>query len=171
MTIYINFQGRRMAQDIFLKLTGISGESQDASHKDEIEVIRWDWGVSQQTNTHWGSGGGAGRGTASDLTFDHYVDRSSPNLMKYCLAGKHIDTATLVVRKAGGSPLEYLKITMGDVIVTGVSPAQNKNMARPREAVSLAFARVRQEYVVQKQQGGSEGTVTASYDIQKNCEG
>lgn len=31
-----------MAQDIFLKLTGLAGESQDASHKDEIEVMSWE---------------------------------------------------------------------------------------------------------------------------------
>ena len=35
-----------MAQDIFLKLTGIEGESTDASHLNEIEVLTWDWSVS-----------------------------------------------------------------------------------------------------------------------------
>ncbi|MBO9649387.1 MAG: type VI secretion system tube protein Hcp [Variovorax sp.] len=161
-----------MAQDIFLKLTGIAGESQDASHKDEIEVIRWDWSISQQHSMHSGGGGGAGAGKATvrDLNFDHYADRSSPNLLKYCLTGKHIETATLVVRKAGGSPLEYLKITMGDVIVTNVAPELNYNMARPRETISLAFARVKQEYVIQNQQGGSSGTVSAGFDIRANRE-
>ena len=159
-----------MAQDIFLKLTGISGEAQDATHKDEVEVLSWTWKISQESSVHAGSGGGAGKATVSDLTFDHYMDRASPNLLKYCLTGKHIDTATLVVRKAGGTPLEYLTITMGDVIVTKVSPELNYNMSRPREEISLSFARVRQEYVIQNQQGGSGGTVTASFDIQKNSE-
>lgn len=160
-----------MAQDIFLKLTGISGEAQDTSHKNEIEVIRWEWSIRQQSTMHAGSGGGAGKATVNDLTFDHYTDRSSPNLLKYCLTGKHIDTATLVVRKAGGNPLEYLRITMGDVIVTQVAPMLTDTMARPRETVSLAFARVQQEYVIQNQKGGSGGTVSASYDIQQNREG
>ncbi|MBO9648044.1 MAG: type VI secretion system tube protein Hcp [Variovorax sp.] len=160
-----------MAQDIFLKLTGISGEAQDAIHKDEIEVIRWEWAIRQESSMHAGSGGGAGKATVDDLTFDHYTDRSSPNLLKYCLTGKHIDTATLVVRKAGGNPLEYLRITMGDVIVTRVAPMFKDTMARPRETISLTFARVRQEYVIQNQQGGSGGTVSASYDIQQNREG
>ncbi|MBO9649112.1 MAG: type VI secretion system tube protein Hcp [Variovorax sp.] len=159
-----------MSQDIFLKLAGILGESQDASHKDEIEVIRWDWGISQESSMHSGSGGGAGKATVSDLSFDHYFDRASPNLLKYCLTGKHIDTATLVVRKAGGNPLEYLKLTMGDVVVTGIEPVLKDTMARGRETVSLSFARVRQEYVLQNQHGGSGGTVTAGFDIQRNCE-
>jgi type VI secretion system secreted protein Hcp len=159
-----------MSQDIFLKLTGITGESQDASHKDEIEILDWEWEITQRSTMHTGSGGGAGKATVSDLTFDHYVDRASPNLLKYCLTGKHIDTATLVVRKAGGSPLEYLTITMGDVIVTKVAPSLQATMSRARETISLAFARVKQEYVIQNQQGGSGGTVAASYDIQQNRE-
>ena len=157
-----------MAQDFFIKLTGISGESQDANHKDEIEVLDWRLLITQGSTMRSGSGGGAGKATVSDLEFDHYLDRSSPNLMKHCLTGKHIDTATLVVRKA--EPLEYLKITLGDVVVTGVLPTLMHNMRLPRETVSLSFARIRQEYVVQNQQGGSGGTVTASYDIQLNRE-
>src|ERR1700737_604743 len=98
-----------MAQDIFLKINGIDGESPDSSHKNEIEVKSWSWRISQQSNMHAGSGGGAGKATVEDLEFEHNIDRSSPNLMKYCLTGKHIDQAVLVVRKAGGNPLEHLE--------------------------------------------------------------
>ncbi|MBC8838373.1 type VI secretion system tube protein Hcp, partial [Escherichia coli] len=36
-----------MAQDIFLKLTGIRGESRDAFHPDEMDVLAWDWSADQ----------------------------------------------------------------------------------------------------------------------------
>ena len=111
-----------MSQDIFLKINGIEGESQDGSHKNEIEVLAYNWNMFQEASMHAGSGGGSGKATVEDLEFDHYVDRSSPNLMKYCLTGKHVAEAVLTVRKAGGSPLEYLKLTMSGVIVTGVRP-------------------------------------------------
>ncbi len=159
-----------MAQDIFLKLSGISGESQDASHKDEIEVLDWTWQITQASTMHAGGGGGAGKATVGDLVFDHHVDRASPNLFKYCATGKHMETATLVVRKAGGNPLEYLRLTLSDVIVTCVAPVLHASMGRPREEVRLSFARVKQEYVVQNAQGGSGGTVSAGYDIQQNRE-
>lgn len=160
-----------MAQDIFLKINGIDGESQDSSHKNEIEVLAWDWSIEQQSTMHAGSGGGAGKATVSDLSFEHYIDRASPNLMKYCLTGKHIDQATLVVRKAGGNPLEYLKLTMIDVIVTGVAPRGSvSDEVRMREKVALSFAKIKQEYVVQNAQGGSGGAVTAGYDIKGNKE-
>lgn len=158
-----------MAQDIFLKINGIDGESEDATHKDEIEVLSWSWGVSQQSSMHAGSGGGAGRATVKDLTFEHLIDRATPNLTQYCLTGKHIDQATLVVRKAGGTPLEYIKFTMSDVIVTSVNPSGvSASQQRPLESVSLSFAKLTQEYVVQNAQGGSGGAITATFDIKKN---
>ncbi|MDP9645083.1 Hcp family type VI secretion system effector [Paraburkholderia caledonica] len=160
-----------MAQDIFLKIDGINGESLDEKHKDEIEVLSWNWEILQDSTMHAGSGGGAGKATVKDLTFDHSIDRASPNLMKYALTGKHIDQAVLVMRKAGGNPLEYLKLTMSDVIVTRVKPAGARDETeRSRETVSLSFAKVKQEYVVQNAQGGSGGAVTASFDIKGNKE-
>jgi len=59
---------------------------------------------------------------------------------------------------------------MSDVIVTGVAPSGTNNDLGMRETVSLSFAKVKQEYVVQNQQGGSGGAVTASYDIKGNKE-
>ncbi|HEF4732006.1 Hcp family type VI secretion system effector [Burkholderia multivorans] len=160
-----------MAQDIFLKIDGINGESLDDKHKDEIEILNWDWEVLQESSMHSGSGGGAGKATVKDLTFEHNIDRASPNLMKYALTGKHIDQAVLVMRKAGGNPLEYLKLTMSDVIVTRVKPSGSKaGEEKSRETVSLSFSKVKQEYVVQNAQGGSGGAVTASFDIKGNKE-
>jgi type VI secretion system secreted protein Hcp len=160
-----------MAQDIFLKLNGIDGESSDSAHKNEIEVINWSWQITQESNMHNGSGGGAGKAKVEDLEFEHYVDRSSPNLMKMCLTGKHIADAVLVIRKAGGNPLEYLKITMKDVIVTKVAPgASSADDVRARERISLSFSEVKQEYTVQNAEGGSGGAVTASYNIKQNKE-
>jgi type VI secretion system secreted protein Hcp len=159
-----------MAQDIFLKLNGIDGESQDASHKNEIEVLDWSWKISQNSSMHSGSGGGAGKATVDDLTFTHRIDKSSPNLMKYCLTGKHIPEAKLTIRKAGGNPLEYLTITMTDVIVSMVQPSGQASDEVIHEQVSLAFSKVKQEYAVQNAQGGSAGTITAGYDIKGNKE-
>ena len=159
-----------MSQDIFIKIDGIDGESPDAGHENEIEVIDWDWEVRQDSNMHKGSGGGSGKATVEDLRFTHYLDRASPNLMKYCLTGKHIPETLLTVRKAGGSPLEYLKLTLTDVVITRVRPVGASSDARLREDVSLSFSKVKQEYTVQNQQGGSGGAVTAGFDIKANKE-
>ncbi|MCY1349840.1 type VI secretion ATPase, ClpV1 family [compost metagenome] len=128
-------------------------------------------GREHEIRTMTDSGGGAGKATVSDLSFEHFIDRASPNLMKYCLTGKHINEAVLVVRKAGGNPLEYLKLTMTDVLVTKVAPKGSvDDEVRMREKVALSFSKVKQEYVVQNAQGGSGGAVTAGYDIKGNKE-
>ncbi|MDQ0041583.1 type VI secretion system secreted protein Hcp [Variovorax boronicumulans] len=164
-------QGVFMTQDIFLKINGIEGESQDSDHKNEIEVLAFNWKAFQESTMHAGSGGGAGKATVEDLEFEHYVDRSSPNLMKYCLTGKHVQEAKLTVRKAGGNPLEYLKFTFSDVIITLVQPSgSNSDELRVKERVRLSFSKIKQEYSVQNAQGGSGGAVTAGYDIKGNKE-
>ncbi|BEU26543.1 type VI secretion system tube protein Hcp [Paraburkholderia sp. 22B1P] len=154
--------------DSFLKIVGISGEAQDAIHKGEIEVSGWHWEMKQQSSMMSGSGGGAGKATITELTFIHQIDRASPNLMRYCLTGRHIPEVILTVRKAGGAPLDFLKITMGDVVVMSVQPMVfDENYI---EHVSLSFSRVKQEYVLQSEIDASAGTVTASFDIKENID-
>jgi type VI secretion system secreted protein Hcp len=155
--------------DIFIKIDGIAGESQDATHPDEIEVLSWSWNVTQKSTMHSGSGGGAAKASVSDLHFTHTIDRASPNLANYCFQGKHIRNVVLTMRKAGGLPLEYLRITMSDVVITHVEPAAGAGLAL--EHVSLSFARMKKEYLVQSPIGGSQGTVTALIDVKQNAAG
>src|SRR5688572_3898037 len=99
-----------MAVDMFLKIDDIKGESSDADCKAQIDINSWSWGMSQSATTHGGGGGGSGKVSVQDMTITKYIDRSSPVLMKYCCSGKHLKTATLIVRKAGGKALTYVKI-------------------------------------------------------------
>jgi type VI secretion system secreted protein Hcp len=159
-----------MATDIFLKLDSIKGESQDATHKDEIEVLAWAWDVAQESSMHSGSGGGSGKAMVRELKFSHYLDCASPNLIKFALIGKHIPQAVLVARKAGGLPHEYLKITMKDVIITRVKTVSYADPSIAIETVSLSFAEFRKEYFIQNEQGGLGGTISVGYDIKRNVE-
>ncbi|ALL68701.1 putative cytoplasmic protein USSDB7A [Paraburkholderia caribensis MBA4] len=156
-----------MSQDMFIKINGIDGESQDAGHVNEIEVLGWTWEVKQNSTMHSGSGGGAGKATVSDLSFVHQYDKASPNLAKYCFSGKHIDQVVLTMRKAGGIPHEFARITMYDVIITHVAPVATSGGCR--ENVSLSFATLKDEYVLQNSLGGSGGTVTAMMYIKQNA--
>ena len=110
-----------MAVSIFAKIGTIKGESHDAKHKDEIEVLSWAWGVSQSGALAPGGGGGSGKASFQDFTFTHHVDKASPLLMKACATGKHIKEATITVRKAGKGQQEFLVIKMTDVLVTSVA--------------------------------------------------
>jgi len=146
-------EGLPMAVDMFLKIDGIKGEAKDSKHKDEIDVLSWSWGVAQAGTAHMGGGAGAGKVNVQDLTFTHYVDRSSPVLLLHCFNGKHIKKAKLTVRKAGEKPLEYLTIEMEDILVSHVSEGGAGGSDRLTENVGLNFAKVKAEYQEQKQDG------------------
>lgn len=160
-----------MAVDIFLKLAGVAGESQDKKHPDEIDVLAWSWGMSQSGTMHTLGGGGAGKVTVSDLSITKYVDKSSPVLMQYCSGGEQFKEGLLTVRKAGGKePLEYLKIKMTEVIVTSYSTGGSGGQDMLTENVSLNFAEVDVEYQPQKQDGSKlGGPVKYGWDIAKNA--
>jgi len=155
-----------MAQaDMFLKLTNIKGEALDSKHKDEIEVLSWSFGASQTGSAHLGTGSGTGKVAIQDLTVTHYVDTSSTDLLKHLTNGKHIDEGMLVVRKAGGTHLEYLKIKMIQVMVTHISNGGGAGQDRVTENVTLNFRKFTQIYTPQDDKGNAKPSSEFTWDI------
>jgi type VI secretion system secreted protein Hcp len=161
-----------MAVDMFIKIDDVVGESQDAKHEKEIDVLAWSWGMSQSGTFHTGGGGGGGKVSVQDLSFTKYIDKSSSNLMQYCSSGSQYKEAKLTVRKAGGKePLEYLVITMTDVLVSSVSTGGSGGEDRLTENVSLNFGAVKVDYQAQKPDGSKDGgPVKYGWDIAANKE-
>lgn len=159
-----------MAVDMFLKVKDVQGEAQDKQHKDEIDVLAWSWGMSQSGTTHMGGGGGSGKVSVQDLSITKYVDLASPNLIKFCCNGKHIGEATLTVRKAGEKPLEYIKITMTDILISSVSTGGSGGEDRLTENVTLNFAKVKFHYYSQKPDGTADKDIPITWNIAQNVE-
>ena len=159
-----------MAVDMFIKIGDVEGESADKSHGKEIDVLAWSWGMSQSGNMHQGGGGGAGKVSVQDLSLPKYVDKSSPNLMMACSSGKHYPEAKLTIRKAGGeSPVEYLIITMSEVLISSVSTGGSGGEDRLTENISLNFAQVKVDYQPQKADGAKDGgPVKYGWNIREN---
>lgn len=157
-----------MAVDMFLKLDGIKGEAMDKEHKDEIDVLAWSWGISQSGTTHMGGGGGSGKANFQDISVTKWVDISSPALMTTCATGKHLKDAVLIVRKAGEKPLEYIKITMKQCIITSISTGGSGGDDRLSENISINFAEVNFVYLSQAATGGQAGNLPFNYNIAEN---
>ena len=158
-----------MAVDMFMKIGDIKGGARDKDHKGEIDVLAWSWGMSQSGTMHAGGGGGAGKVSIQDLSFTKYLDKSSTNLMLSCCNGKHHPQATLVVRKAGENPIEYLVITMTNVIITSLSTGGSGGEDLLTENVSLNFAQVKMQYQPQKEDGTKDGgPIDAGWNIGEN---
>jgi type VI secretion system secreted protein Hcp len=158
-----------MAVDIFLKLDPLKGESLDKDHKGEIDVVSWGWGLDQTGTFHMGSGGGAGKVNVHDLSFTHHLDTASTDLMNACATGKHLPKGVLIVRKAGDKPLEFLKITLEDILVASVTTG-GASEDDYIEHVTLNFAKVKVEYTPQTDKGGAGVKSEMNWNIPANAE-
>ena len=104
-----------MAQgDMFLKIDGsrqgaIKGETRDAGHKDEIDVLGWTWGMEGNL-IH---GQATAKTVVRELKITKRVDQATTGLMSALRSNEVIKKAVLTVRKAGGKdPVEYYTITL-----------------------------------------------------------
>jgi type VI secretion system secreted protein Hcp len=158
-----------MAMDMFMQIGDLKGESRDKVHKEKIDVLAWSWGASNSGTMHTGGGGGAGKANVQDLSFTKYIDKSSPDLLLACCTGSHYPEATLIVRKAGGQPLEYVTITMSEVLITSVSTGGSGGEDRLTENVTLNFAKVKVDYKEQTATGAVGATPSMSYSIAENA--
>ena len=159
-----------MAVDIHIKIDTIAGQSEIKGFEGQIQVQSFSWNMQQTTSFGSSSGGGAGRVNMGDLTFVHSVDKGTPKLMIACCTGAHLKDAVLTCRKAGGErAIDFLKITLTDVIISSVSPSGSNDGDTPIEAVSLAFAEYKVEYQEQDNKGSKKGgPVIAGFSVQKN---
>jgi type VI secretion system secreted protein Hcp len=159
-----------MAVDMFMKLGDVEGESVGGDHVKEIDVLSWSWGMSQSGTTHIATGGGAGKVNVQDLSFTKWVDSATHRLIQACCKGDHFPEAKLTVRKAGGTPVEYFKVTMTDVIISSISSGGSGGEDRLTENVTLNFGKFKVEYTPQEAAGGGGAVKEAKFDIAKNAE-
>ena len=155
-----------MAVDYFLKIDGIQGESQDKTHKNEIEIESFSWGATQTGTASHGGGMGAGRVSVQDFNFMMQVNKASPKLFLACAQGEHIKNAVLTCRKAGKEQQEYLKVTFTDLLVSSYQTGgAGGGGATPIDQISLNFSKMEMEYKEQKADGSLGGAIKAHYDL------
>jgi type VI secretion system secreted protein Hcp len=92
-----------MAEDMFLKIAGLPGESMDSKHKDEIDVYSFSQTVDAKQ--------------CPQITLTKRVDKSSPGLAEAASTQKSLASALLTVRKSGEKAEEYYKVSMSYVYV------------------------------------------------------
>lgn len=157
-----------MAADMFLKITGIKGESTDDKHKGEIEIESFTFGVSNTGTAGRGGGMGAGKAFFQDISFSKRADAASPVLMQKCATGDHIDKALLTVRKAGGGQQEYYKITLSDLMISSFTNTGSDGDSVPSEGLSLNFGKIEFDYYTQAKDGSLGSPTKAGYDMETN---
>ncbi len=154
--------GLRAAATIFLSLPPISGESENVTHKAEMEVLSFQFGLS---NAVVSTGEGTGKPFLSDITITKFLDRASPTLAQTLTQGTHLKTAKLSVQRVGTEkPIDYYTIDLEDVMITSVSVAGDAGDSRPTEVISLNFNKATWTYKVVGTDGALKETVTGSFN-------
>ena len=151
----------------FLKIDGIDGESQDVRHKSEIELESWSWGESQDFGVS-GSSGGAGKVKIQDFQFSMRLNKASPQLLLAGATGEHIGKATLTARKGFESAVEFLHITLSDILVSSFQTSAALEDGLPRDWVSFSFSKIEYEYKPQKLDGSLDAGIKVSWDVKAN---
>jgi type VI secretion system secreted protein Hcp len=159
------------AFDAFLKIDGIEGDSTDEMHPNEIVVLNFKLGVMQGLSTSaFGGGAGAGKAQFSPVNIFKLVDKATPKLFMACAGGQHIQTATLVVRKAGENPIEYFKVTLTDVFISSLNEDSETTDQQGNvvETLTLNFSRIQWTFTPQNADGGTGAAITGGYDLKTN---
>jgi type VI secretion system secreted protein Hcp len=153
-----------MAFDAFLYFEGkgssgleAKGETTDAVYKAKgaFELSSFSWGASNPTTVGSGYGGtGGGKVSISSFNVTKQTDSASAALFKACCDGSHFDKAHVVLRKAGGKPVEYLKYDFEEVFVASIQwGGSGGGDDTPTESVSFSFGKVKVIYTPQKPDG------------------
>lgn len=155
--------------DCFLKLDDIPGESQDANHKDEIDVINFGLSAIQPVSGAFSAGGGSGKVQMGPLEIRAKHSKASPKLLLACAKGQHIGNAVLTIRKAGGDAQEYSTYTLTEAVISkyAVKPPEDEG-GIPDDEFSISYSTIEHQYKEQKPDGTLGGVVKSKWDVKQN---
>lgn len=155
---------------LLLDIEGIKGTSQMKGYTNKIECLSYSHGVAMQvtgdiSNTERTSG----KPVHQDIHITKYLDITTPKLNQHCCEGKAFKTVTLTVgRNDAGAVIPLIVYTLSNVVISSVSVGGGGG-DKPVESISLNYAAIKWEYTPQKEEGGKEGTVPATWDVSLNA--
>lgn len=153
------------AQDIFMCIEGLEGETADPRHPGCMDVLAWSWGASNS-----GAAGGTGKVNFQDINVTKYVDKASPDIMLHTANGKVFPKVEIHLYKPcveckASEP--YYKVTMEDILVSSVSTGGSGGEDRITENVSLNYSKV--EWCYTEERDGVFGDpICRNWDILAN---
>ncbi len=120
-----------------------------------------------------GSGGNAGKASFNDLVVAAYMDKGAPAIIKNCANGKHLSTVEISACKTGGTQVEFMRVTLQEVLVTsaqvaGIDPGDVAD--RLMMHYGFQAAKVKKQYWQQNDNGGKGAEVTVGWNIKENTE-
>ncbi|WP_373784479.1 Hcp family type VI secretion system effector, partial [Delftia acidovorans] len=112
----------------------------------------------------------AGKVSFHDLNVIAKVDKCYPAVLKHCATGKHLGQVDISLCKAGGTQIEFTKITLTDVMVTNVTVSGANSSDTVTVNYSFQAAKVKTQYWEQTNQGGKGAESQMGFNIKENRE-
>jgi type VI secretion system secreted protein Hcp len=159
-----------MAYDAFLKLDGVTGESQKENHAGEIDIMSFSWGASNSSSVGTGTGVSVGKVSVSDFSVMKSTDSASPVLFQKCCDGSVIATAVVTLqRQVAGSATPYLVYNFENVYVTSVQWSGSGGAGdAPMESVSFTFETGTVDYTAINDDGSAGNAIHGGWDVGQN---
>jgi type VI secretion system secreted protein Hcp len=155
-----------MAVNAYLYIDGVEGPS--TSKPNHIDVLSFNWGVSQTSTYGPGASGKeakAGRADFTNLTIMKVVDKTTPFLCDHCASGDILKEVYILYDKpVGDKQDDYFRVYLKDAIITSVQLSASRE--NPSESVSFAFQAVEVAYRPEKDDGSLDGAVPKGYDLE-----
>ena len=167
-----------MANDFFIKIDGIDGESVDKSHGKWIECTGFDHG-SEQPIVAGRSTDVSGRGHFIPFTFTHLIDKATPKIQQFCMSGQKIAKVQFqVCRAVAGAQVPVYEITLenvkissarvGNIEIDDEGTLGDDTSGVPTETVNLVAAKMTWKYTAIKEDNTKDGAVEANFNQVEN---
>lgn len=139
--------GARAADDVFMKVDGVQGDSVDRDHRGEIDLLTY----SQTFETK----------SCSEVLVTKRLDSASPQLVARAVSGLRLPSVIIAFRR-GGDPLqEYFKATLQSVVIARIELSESGTEVTER--VSLQPRDIRIEFRAQKADGSLGSAVITNF--------
>ena len=158
--------------DIFMKVTGITGESNDVNHRGWIDVTSFTHGLSNSSAASGGAGGG-GSSKVAHASFDvsKYLDKSSLPLNLKVNQGSHVDSVIVEFQTTGANKSIFYRVTMTDVVIVNTNIKGETGDSRITDGISMVYKKIVWEYWPIDSNGKLGPVVRTEWDVSANAGG
>ena len=156
-----------MSFDAYLKIDSIQGEASDDAHKDWIQLLSFEHGVSQPHGTSTAGGGARGgveRCDHLDFSIVKEVDKASAKLNLHCCNGINLKKVKVEVMRQANSKTPYLTYEFENCLVRSVMTAGGGDTKgrKATERVTFSYSKITWKYC-QIKEDNTVGSQTESY--------
>ena len=145
--------------EMFLKLDGVTGDSADTKHRNEVQVDSYAWTQSRTAT--------AGRPTMDGFRVTMPASKAPPRLFLFNAGALKISRAVLTVRIAG-TDQDFLKWTFTDALPVAFQTVGNTHGDGLMDQVIFSPAKVEVDYTQPMPDGTLGQTVHAGWDQRTN---